>query len=104
MDHNAISIAPVSEAGTIPTRQSAGTPKIARDRVITSFNRAFGAAALWLRPSKAPSSAAKENPGRFAQGPDEKLGFWGRTTGAGGAEKSAIKLSLTEEKRPIGGA
>ena len=51
-DHSAISTAPVSDAGTMPSRQSAGMPSTARDRVMTSASRAFGslramAAAEW---------------------------------------------------------
>ena len=45
MDHIAISTAPVSDAGTMATRQSAGRPRRARERSITSARRALGAAA-----------------------------------------------------------
>src|SRR5271168_4114188 len=81
IDHNAISTAPVSDAGTIPKRQSTGILRIDLERVIISFSRAFGSAARWLRPRKAPDSASSVKPGRFAHGPDEKLGLAGRMSG-----------------------
>jgi len=34
------------------------------------------------RPSAAFTSASSDQPGRFAQGPEEKLGFAGRIAGA----------------------
>jgi hypothetical protein len=40
-------------------------------------------------------------PGRLAQGPDEKFGIRGRMSGL---VTSAMWLSLSEEKRPGGGA
>ena len=79
--HSAISIAPVSEAATTPTRQSAGTPKIARERAITSWMRASPAAERCERPTSAADSAAGDQPGRFAQGPEEKQGLRGRRDG-----------------------
>ncbi len=81
-DQSAISIAPVSDAGTMPSRQSAGMPRIARERSMTSARRAFGALARWLRARYAPLSASSVKPGRLAQGPEEKLGLRGRTSGA----------------------
>jgi hypothetical protein len=59
-DHKAISIAPVSEAGTMPSRQSSGMPSKARERVMTSLSRALGSLARCERPSIAPSSADRE--------------------------------------------
>jgi hypothetical protein len=44
-----------------------------------SFKRALPSAARWDRPKNAFSSAAKDQPGRLAQGPEEKeglAGFW----------------------------
>jgi hypothetical protein len=80
-DQSAISTAPVSEAGTIPSRQSAGMPRMPLDRSITSASFAFGSFARWLRPSIAPDSASSVQPGRLAQGPEEKRGFDGRMSG-----------------------
>ena len=82
-DHSAISTAPVSEAGTMPSFQSAGMPSSACDCAITSPSRARGPAARWLRPSRAPDSAARVKPGRFAQGPEPKFGLRGRSDGRG---------------------
>ena len=89
-DQSAISTAPVSEAGTMPTRQSAGMPRMARDRSITSASCAFGPAARCERPSNAASSAPSEKPGRLAQGPDEKLGLAGRRSGFAASAMSAL--------------
>ena len=86
----------------MPSRQSAGMPRMARERSITSARRALGAAARWLRPSNAPDSASSVKPGRLAQGPEEKLGLAGRMSGL--AADAIAWLSLSEEKRPGGGA
>src|SRR6516162_7464088 len=80
-DHIAISIAPVSEPATIPTRQSVGMPRIARERSTTSTRRARPAAERCERPDRAPSSTAGDHPGRLAQGPEEKHGLAGRRFG-----------------------
>src|SRR6516162_6443307 len=80
-DHIAISIAPVSEPATIPTRQSVGMPRIARERSTTSTRRARPAADRCERPDNAPSSTAGDHPGRLAQGPEEKHGLPGRRFG-----------------------
>src|ERR1700692_2826105 len=100
MAHSAISTAPVSEPGTMPSRQPSGMPSILVEREITSASLALGPFARWLRPKAAPSSAAKENPGRLAQGPDEKFGFCGRATGFAVTEKSAIKRLPYRRKAP----
>ena len=65
----------------MPSFQSAGIPRIARERSITSASRAFGSLARWLRPSIAPDSASSVKPGRLAQGPEEKSGLAGRSSG-----------------------
>src|SRR4051812_14409140 len=106
--HSAISTAPVSDPGTIPSRQPAGIPSSARERSITSSRRALGPEARWLRASIAPSSAASDQPGRLAQGPEEKFGLWGRRRGRRSAAGRTVQfamfsLSLSEEKRPGGG-
>src|SRR5271166_1468091 len=80
-DHIAISIAPVSEPATIPTRQSAGMPRIARERSTTSTSRAKPTAERCERPESAPASTAGDHPGRLAQGPEEKHGLAGRRFG-----------------------
>ena len=80
-DHIAISIAPVSEAATTPTCQSAGTPRIARERSTTSTIRALPTPERCERPTSAALSAAGDQPGRLAQGPDEKQGLRGRRVG-----------------------
>ena len=68
----AISTAPVSEAGTMPSFQSAGIPSSALLRSITACRRCFGAFARCERATSAPDSASSVQPGRFAQGPEEK--------------------------------
>src|SRR5271167_3342007 len=80
-DHIAISIAPVSEPATIPTRQSAGMPRIARERSTTSTSRASPTAERCERPASAPASTVVDHPGRLAHGPDEKHGLAGRRFG-----------------------
>src|ERR1700760_373827 len=56
-------------------------PRIARVRSIASFSFAFPGLERCERPSSAPSSACGVQPGRLAQGPDEKKGRAGRTAG-----------------------
>src|SRR5437870_13408038 len=80
-DHTAISIAPVSDPATIATRQSAGMPRIARDRSTTSTSRARPTAERCERPVNAAASTAGDHPGRLAQGPEEKHGLAGRRFG-----------------------
>src|SRR5690606_28574594 len=80
-DHNAISTAPVSDAGTIPMRQSAGTWRISRVSSMARSSFALPILARCERPSGASASAASDHPGRLAQGPEEKLGLAGRVPG-----------------------
>ena len=56
-DHIAISMAPVSEPATMPTRQSAGMPRISRERSMTSTSRAKPTPERCERPTSAESSA-----------------------------------------------
>src|SRR5262249_54605463 len=70
-----------SEPATMPTRQSAGRPRIARERSTTSTSRARPTAERCERPLSAPSSTAGDHPGRLAQGPEEKHGLPGRRFG-----------------------
>ena len=51
-------------------------------------------------PTSAPDSAATLQPGRLAQGPDEKFGFSGRVVGAGFIVMWSI---LTDGRLPLGG-
>ena len=46
----AISMAPVSEAGTMPTRKSEGVSRICRVRSIASCNLALPTRERWDRP------------------------------------------------------
>ena len=85
----------------MPSRQSVGMPRMARERSITSASRAFGSLARWLRPSKAPDSASTEKPGRLAQGPEEKLGLRGRVSGFGAIAIGGSPLQKT--CAPVGG-
>ena len=80
-DHIAISIAPVSDPATMPTCQSAGTPRIARERSTTSTIRALPIPDRCERPTSAACNAAGDQPGRLAQGPEEKQGLRGRRVG-----------------------
>src|SRR5690606_7452671 len=81
-DHTAISTAPVSDAGTIPMRYSSGISRVERVRSMTSANFARPSGERWERPRCAPRRASSDQPGRFEQGPDPKLGSFVRTTGA----------------------
>jgi hypothetical protein len=58
--------------------------------------------ARWLRPSAAPSSAASDQPGRLAQGPEEKRGLRGRTDG-GVAASAMADAPLQKRSVPVGG-
>ena len=101
MDHIAISTAPVSDAGTIPSRQSAGMPRMDLESVMTSASFALGVAARWLRPSSAPSKAASDQPGRLAQGPEEKRGLAGLIPGL--VALAMMWLPSRSECAPVGG-
>src|SRR6056297_3596195 len=81
IDHIAISTAPVSEAGTMPMRYSAGTPRIARVSSIAAFSLALPTAARCERPRAASDSLSSEKTGGLAQGPEEKRGLAGRADG-----------------------
>tara|TARA_B100001057_G_scaffold327678_2_gene327973 strand:- start:21974 stop:22264 length:291 start_codon:yes stop_codon:yes gene_type:complete len=77
----AISMAPVSDAGTIPKSLSFGSSNISRVKFITSLNFFFAAVDLCDRPTQAPFKTAGVQPGRLAHGPDEKKGFRGKAVG-----------------------
>src|SRR5690606_9867282 len=80
-DHSAISTAPVSDAGTMPMRQSAGTWRSSRVRSIAYCSLVLPTLARCERPSEASARASSYHPGRLAQGPEEKLGLAGRRSG-----------------------
>ena len=83
MDHIAISMAPVSDAGTMAILKSAGTPSSLRVRSIASLSLALAALDRCDRPTNAPSRARSVQPGRFLVGPDENRASVGRTPGSG---------------------
>ena len=65
----------------MPTFQSSGIPRIERLRSETSWIRALAGAARWDRPVRAPLSPSIDQPGRFAQGPEENCGRSGLASG-----------------------
>ena len=102
-DHIAISIAPVSEPGTMPTRKSSGTSSTA------GSGRSPPAGA----PCRAWSGASGRgprfwrfsgvHPGRLAHGPDENSGRAGRMAGLAGVV-IAMSPILADGLRPVGRA
>src|SRR5690242_1572665 len=80
-DQSAISTAPVSEAGTMPTRKFEEMPRSDLVRSMASLSLALPGLERCERPSSAPLRASGVQPGRLAQGPDEKKGRAGRTAG-----------------------
>src|SRR5690606_6029343 len=60
--------------------------------------RALAGLARCERPTRAPASASTVQPGRFAQGPEEKLGLAGRTSGRA-AWAAAISVMLLHPYR-----
>ena len=86
----------------MPSFQSAGMPRMARERSITSARRAFGLLGAVAAAEEGASKRVQRKPGRLAQGPEEKLGLAGRMSGL--LRRVPLRLSLSEEKRPGGGA
>jgi hypothetical protein len=80
-DHSAISTAPVSEAGTMPILYPAGTSSTSRVSSMASLSLALPTFARCERPRAASLRFWAVQPGRLAQGPDEKCGTFGRTAG-----------------------
>src|SRR3546814_7641669 len=80
-DHIAMSTAPVSEPGTMPIRCVSGTFRILRVRSIARFSRALPILERCERPSDSVASLSADQPGGFAQGPEEKKGRAGRAAG-----------------------
>src|SRR3546814_11997990 len=74
IDHIAISTAPVSEPGTMPIRCVSGTCKISRVRSIARFRRFLPILERCERPSDSVASKSADQPGGFAQGPEDKNG------------------------------
>src|SRR3954465_20759 len=56
-------------------------PSKVRVRSMASFSLALPGLERWERPTSAPLRASGVQPGRLAQGPDEKKGRAGRTAG-----------------------
>src|SRR3954447_24843000 len=81
IDQSAISIAPVSEAGTMPILNSLGTSSTSRVRSIASLSLPLPSFARCERPSAASLRLLGLQPGRFAHGPEEKYGAAGRDVG-----------------------
>jgi hypothetical protein len=81
MVHIAISIAPVSDAGTIAMRWLSGMPSTWRVRSMARARRALPSLERWERPSTSIESWSIAHPGGFAQGPDEKNGRAGSASG-----------------------
>src|SRR6202012_3400491 len=75
-------------------------PRIARVRSIASFSFALPGFERCERPNRAPLSASGVQPGRLAQGPDEKKGRAGRTAGI----LPVISTFLPECSRRVGAA
>src|SRR5215475_12883876 len=94
-DHIAISTAPVSEAGTMPMRWSAGTSSTSRVRSIARLSFALPILDRCERPRTASVRICRLQPGRLAHGPDEKCGITGRTPGL-----VAVMLSILPDRRP----
>ena len=77
----AISMAPVSDAGTIPTSLSSGSSNISPVNAMISLNFFLAVVDLCDRPTQASFKTAGVHPGRLAHGPDEKKGTRGKAVG-----------------------
>ena len=66
---------------------------------MTSWMRALPALERCDRPTRAPASADGSQPGRLAQGPEEKQGFWGRSAGSGHGASWFRFLQVTTRRR-----
>src|SRR5215475_9431104 len=74
-------------------------PSTARESSITSASLALPSLARCERPTHAAFSASSDQPGRFAQGPEEKCGIRGRRFG----RACAVMLPfLPEWPEPVG--
>src|SRR5690606_12702525 len=99
--HIAISKAPVSEPGTMPIRCVSGSCSISRIRSMQYCRRALPSFERCERPSDSVLSFSGDQPGGFAQGPEEKNGRAGLRAGSG---YSVIKTLLAESSRGVGTA
>src|SRR5262249_7593666 len=81
MLHMAISKAPVSDAGTMAARYPCGRPSSVLVLSMASFRRGLPSLARCERAREAVSRALRDQPGRFAQGPEEKQILPGRLAG-----------------------
>src|SRR5690606_34981010 len=61
--------------------------------------RALAGLARCERPTSAPDSASTVQPGRFAQGPEEKLGLAGRTAGLAAVAAAIVSVMLLHPYR-----
>ena len=80
----------------MPMRQSVGTPSTDRVKSMTSFSLALPSDDRCDRPTRASENMSGDQPGRFAQGPDENAGLCGLFAGF-------IWLFLPEELQSVGG-
>src|SRR5262245_18893078 len=100
MPHMAISKAPVSEAGTMAHTYSGGSANSALVLSMASFRRALPSLARCERPRKAFSRLFRDQPGRLAQGPDEK---WVLTVRVAGLRGVVISLPFQIDAPRWGG-
>jgi len=71
----------VSEAGTMPTFQSSGTPRVLAALSIAVLSASLPTLARWERPIVSNLSFEISQPGLFGHGPEEKFGHAGVFTG-----------------------
>ena len=86
----------------MPSCQSAGMPSMARERSITSASAAFGALGAMAAAEQRARQRVQRQAGTLGAGAGGKIGI-GRTDVRLGGD-CHVRLSLSEEKRPGGGA
>ncbi len=72
-------------------------------RSMTSFSLALPGFERCDRPTSAEASTSGDQPGRLAQGPEEKQGLFGRTFGRGCVGIGLELPSLQMGRDPLGG-
>src|SRR5579883_3190764 len=77
-------------------------PRMARERSSTSASLALPAFERCDRPTHASDNKASVQPGRLAQGPDEKWGTCGRAAGL--AIVVMVRYSFQNSRSPLGGS
>src|SRR5215472_15039775 len=77
-------------------------PRMARERSRTSASLALPDFERCDRPTHASDSRAKVQPGRLAQGPDEKWEMCGRAAGL--AVVVMVRYSFQNSRSPLGGS